>query len=161
MAEDEFALLEVRRALEVTAVRLACARQLPDHAQGLRDLRDRLDEEVSTLRDYAVLVGEIHHLIAAAADNAYLADAIAPLQSLSRRFWHHHVRDVAGEIERGSHLLRGILDGVLSGDADRATEASIALNDYLVEFTRSVVSPPAMSSSATSSSSRRSAGGVS
>lgn len=141
MAEDEYALLEVRRALEVTAVRLACARQLPEHDERLMDVLSRLDDDISTLREYAEVVGEIHHLIASAAGNAYLADAIAPLQSLSRRFWHHHVRDVSGEIDKGSHILRQIVEGVLERDADAATQASIALNDYLVEFTRTVVSP--------------------
>lgn len=141
MAEDEYALLEVRRALEVTCVRLACSRQLPGHAEQLRALLVRLDEEISSLREYADLVGDIHHVVADAAGNAYLADAIAPLQSLSRRFWHHHVRDVAAEIRTGSHHLRQILESVLAKDADRATQASIALNDYLVDFTRAVVSP--------------------
>ena len=143
MVEDEFALLEVRRALEVTAVRLACVRQRPEHVAALERLLKRLDGEIPTLREYAGVVGEIHHLIAAASDNAYLADSIAPLQSLSRRFWRHHVQDVAREIEHGSALLRQIVEGVLARDADRATAASLALNDYLIDFTRAVASPPA------------------
>ena len=142
VAEDEYALLEVRRALEVTSVRLACSRQRPEHAEQLRALRQRLTGDIGSLRDYAGLVGEVHHLIASAAGNAYLSDAIAPLQSLSRRYWYHHVRDAASEMATGARLLRGIVDAVLARDPERAARASIALNNYLVDFTHSVAAPP-------------------
>ena len=142
VAEDEYALLEVRRALEVTSVRLACSRQRPEHAEQLCALRQRLAGDIGSLRDYAGLMGEVHHLIASAAGNACLSDAIARLQSLSRRYWYHHVRDAASEMATGARLLRGIVDAVLARDPERAARASIALNNYLVDSTHAVAAPP-------------------
>lgn len=87
-------------------------------------------------------MGEVHHLIAAAAGNACLSDAIAPLQSLPRRYWYHHVRDAASEMAKGARLLRGIVDADLGRDPERAARTSIALNNYLVDFTHAVAAPP-------------------
>lgn len=140
-AEDQFRLLEVRRPLEATAVQLASARHTTAQRDEMHTLLDRLAEPTESLRDYADLVGETHHLVTSAADNGYLADAIAPLQSLSRRFWHHHVRDEHRETEIGTQYLTRILEGVLSHDAAEAVAATLALNDYLIAFTHATLAP--------------------
>lgn len=80
-------------------------------------------------------------MLVAGARNEYLADAIAPLQGLSRRFWFGRVEDDAAEIAAGSQLHVAILQAVLDGDADAAEKASLALNDYLVEFAYRTLRP--------------------
>jgi DNA-binding GntR family transcriptional regulator len=86
------------------------------------------------LRSYAETVKGTHDLIVTAADNDYLADAMAPLQGLSRRFWLTHVLDEHAEIGRGAALHATILTAILDRDRDAARAASLALNDYLVAF---------------------------
>ncbi|WP_312918502.1 GntR family transcriptional regulator [Kocuria sp.] len=137
--EDQFNLLVVRRPLETTAVRLAALRRGTAYDNALGGLIGRLSSPLSTLDDYADLLGDAHHTVAAAANNPYLSDAIAPLQSLSRRFWFHHVVDAQQEIEMGAELLGPILRGVMEREPTLAENASLALNDYLVGFTQEVV----------------------
>ena len=62
-----------------------------------------------------------------------------PLQGLSRRFWIVHAREENNDILRGRDLHRAILTAISERDAEAATAASRALNDYLVEFALAVV----------------------
>lgn len=133
--ETQLRMLEVRRVLETLAVRLAChGAALCDRA-GMEAVLLRLSGEPLSLADYAEALKEIHRLVASAGGNEYLADAMAPLQGLSRRFWLAHLRDdAATEIQRGSGHYLAILRAILARDPDAAEQASLALNDYLVEF---------------------------
>jgi Transcriptional regulators len=132
--EAELRMLELRRVLEGLAVRLAAGRAGNDVRAQMTAMVSLLAKDAFTLEAYADTVKDTHDLIAAGAGNDYLADAIAPLQGLSRRFWFTHVVDHAGEIAAGSALHTRILQAILDGDADAAETASHALNDYLVDF---------------------------
>ena len=133
--EDQLRMLEVRRELEALAVRLAARRATRDEQQGMRAMIDLLTSTDFTLSSYAETIEETHTLIAQTAHNSHLANAMAPLQSLSRRFWIAHVRDDdKREIASGAALHIAILDSILTGDTDRAERASLELNDYLVQF---------------------------
>jgi DNA-binding GntR family transcriptional regulator len=70
----------------------------------------------------------------AGAHNEYLAETMAPLQGLSRRFWYTHVVDEETEIKTGANLHVAILQAILGRDPDAAEAASHDLNDYLVSF---------------------------
>lgn len=133
--------LELRRVLEVLAVRLACARATEPQRQDIRQLVAELQCGGYTLWEYAETVKRTHDLIAAGANNDYLADAMAPLQGLSRRFWIGHVVDDETEIKTGSALHIAMLQAVLARDADAAESASHDLNDYLVDFARASLNP--------------------
>lgn len=133
--EAQLRLLELRRVLEVLAVRLACQRATEAVRRQMTELLDVLAADAFTLEAYAETVKDTHDLIVAAAANDYLADAMAPLQGLSRRFWFTHVVDQQAEITAGSTLHTNILRAILDGDPDAAESASLALNDYLVDFT--------------------------
>jgi DNA-binding GntR family transcriptional regulator len=84
--------------------------------------------------EYSDTIKRTHDLIAAGARNDYLADAMAPLQGLSRRFWIGHVVDDEKEIATGAAMHIAILEAVLAKDSHAAELASQALNAYLVEF---------------------------
>jgi DNA-binding GntR family transcriptional regulator len=85
-------------------------------------------------RAFGPLLRRSHGLIAAGADNPYLPVAMAPLQGLSRRFWFANLRDVAADLRDGADRHVDILRAIHAQDPDRAARASLALNDYLVEF---------------------------
>jgi len=140
--ESQLRMLEVRRALETLAVRLACHNAKPDQREQMKALKKRLTGEALAKPDYAETLKEFHELIAHAAGNEYLADAMAPLQGLSRRFWLAHLREESNEIQRGAAYCHAILRAILARDVTGAERSSLALNDYLVEFAYSVLRHP-------------------
>lgn len=132
--EAQLRMLELRRVLEALAVRLACQGSSDADRAAMGEMIQLLEADRFTLRQYLDTVKETHQMIVAASHNEYLADAMAPLQGLSRRFWITHVRDEQAEITQGSRLHAQILRTILERDSEGAEKASHALNDYLVEF---------------------------
>jgi DNA-binding GntR family transcriptional regulator len=132
--EAQLRMLEVRRVLEALAVRLGSHRADSRDRAGMQLMVDRLRQETFTLMAYAETVKETHDLIIAGAHNEYLAETMAPLQGLSRRFWYTHVVDEETEIKSGANLHVAILQAILGRDPDAAEAASHDLNDYLVSF---------------------------
>lgn len=132
--EAQLRMLELRRVLEALAVRLACERSSQVDRDGMEAMVGRLEQGGFDLKGYAETVRGTHDLIVVSAHNEYLADAMAPLQGLSRRFWFTHVTDVDTEIKAGANLHVAILKAILGRDADAAEIAALELNDYLVEF---------------------------
>jgi DNA-binding FadR family transcriptional regulator len=100
---------------------------------GIQSLTGEL-EDIHELDDCVRAVRATHVMLCEAAHNEYLADAMTPLQGLSRRFWLAHVVDAADEIGSGKSLHRQLLRSILARDAEAAQQASIQLNDYLVRF---------------------------
>jgi DNA-binding GntR family transcriptional regulator len=132
--EAELKLLELRRVLEVLAVRLASERARPAERDAMLHMVTCIDRHGQTLIEYADTITGTHDLIVAAAHNEHLSDAMAPLQGLSRRFWLMHVVDEETEIKSGSSLHSALLHAIHARDADKAEQASLALNDYLIDF---------------------------
>ncbi|MCV9940870.1 GntR family transcriptional regulator [Boseaceae bacterium BT-24-1] len=137
--EDQLSGLEVRRAVEVLAVELACSRATEKDIGAIAALTATLAGDFA-LHEYSETVRQTHALIIQAAHNPYLEALMVPLQTLSRRFWIMHVRDERAEIAHGKRLHQDILQAILAKDTAQAGAASLALNAYLVEFALSVVS---------------------
>lgn len=132
--ETQLRMLEVRRVLEALAVRLACHNANEGDRARMDAMVRRLSGDPMPLAEYAETLKDTHQMIATAGHNEYLADAMAPLQGLSRRFWLAHVHDKPEEIGRGSAHNLAILGAILARDPTAAERASLTLNDYLVEF---------------------------
>ncbi|CAM3686248.1 GntR family transcriptional regulator [Micrococcus flavus] len=130
--DDQLARLEVRRPLEVLAVELAAvradARQLAAVGEHMRALADVRDHE-----DYLSALARSHELIRGLANNDHLADALQPLQGLSRRFWLATTRDRQDEVEIGRSLYTPALGAVVRQDAAGAREAILLLHDHLAD----------------------------
>jgi DNA-binding GntR family transcriptional regulator len=119
--------------MEALAVALACERATSAQLAGIEALAEEL-EDIHELDDYVRAVRATHVMLCEAAHNEYLADAMTPLQGLSRRFWLAHVIDPAEEVGSGKKLHLQLLRSILARDAEAAQQASIQLNDYLVRF---------------------------
>jgi len=132
--DAELKSLEIRRVLEVLAVRLACERASAEERQDMYAMVEAIRRNQYSLVEYMDTVKGTHDLIVAGAHNPYLVDAMTPLQGLSRRFWLAYVTDAEVEIDKGSAHHVAILQAILSRDAPAAQRASEALNDYLVDF---------------------------
>jgi DNA-binding GntR family transcriptional regulator len=137
--EAQLKRLELRRPLDSLAVSLACRRATGEQRCAMGSLAARLQRNALTLKEYAETVRETHNLIVASAHNEYLADAMAPLQGLSRRFWICHVRDAQREIRAGGQLHYAILTAIRERDEERAQAYSLELNDYLTDFALSTL----------------------
>ena len=136
--EDQLSGLEVRRAVEVLAVELACSRATEKDIAAIAALKSTLVGDFG-LHEYSDTIRQTHALIIQAAHNPYLEALMVPLQTLSRRFWIMHVRDERAEITHGKRLHQDILQAILARDTQQAGAASLALNAYLVDFALSVV----------------------
>lgn len=133
--ESQLQLLEIRRSLEELAVRLAARRADSAQREDVLTLAGVLEDFTGDdIRAFGPLLKQSHGLIAAAAHNSYLPVAMAPLQSLSRRFWFANLRDVAADLRAGADRNVAILKAICKQDADAAAQASLQLNDYLTEF---------------------------
>ncbi|MGP4033334.1 GntR family transcriptional regulator [Pseudarthrobacter sp. 1C304] len=131
--DDQLRRLEVRRAMEALAVALACERATPAQLARIQALTEEL-ADINELGDYVRAVRATHVMLCDAAHNEYLADAMTPLQGLSRRFWMAQVIDEAEEVRSGKQLHLQILRSILARDSAAAQQASIELNDYLVQY---------------------------
>lgn len=139
--EEQLRLLELRLSLEKLAVRLACQRATEADRRPMEQMASILDRDDFTMDECAGTVRDTHGLIVRAAHNDYLADAIAPLQGLSRRFWFAHVLDQETEIHAGARLHRAILTAILAKDVKAAEKAVENLNKYLVDFAYATIRP--------------------
>lgn len=141
--EEHFRLLELRRAMEDLAVRLAVFRSETRQKESMVELSGRLDAfEGDDVRAFAMLLKSVHGLVTAAAHNDYLQLAMAPLQALSRRFWFAHLPDVTTHLAQAARLHSTILQAVAHGDESVAVAASHHLNDYLIDVTYQALSAP-------------------
>lgn len=132
--ETELRILEVRRELDVVAVRLAAKRATEQQRQEMRELAMVLAQPGITLTKYAETVRETHRILAASANNTYLVESLLPLQNLSRRYWISHVTDAEAEIQTSSVCHLQMLRGSADGEPQTAEAAAYKLNDYLVDF---------------------------
>lgn len=131
--EDQLSRLEVRRAMEVLAVGLACKRATSKDLELIGAMAIALEGDFS-FSEYSESIRQTHKLIIDSAHNPYLEALMRPLQALSRRFWMTNVRDEDAEVSRGKVLHREILLSIQERNTRRAEVASLALNDYLIEF---------------------------
>ena len=141
--EAQFKLLELRRPVEELAVRLAAQRADPDQRAEMYELADRFIQfEGADLKAFGDYLKRAHRVTVRAAGNEYLLMAMAPLQGLSRRFWFGQLRDPAAELSLAAELHDNVLRPIGDADPDRASKASLALNDYLVEFAYATLKRP-------------------
>lgn len=137
--ESQLRMLEVRRVLEALAGRLACHNATAADRARMEDMVHRLSGAPMPLVDYADALKETHQMIATAGHNEYLADAMAPLHGLSRRFWLAHIQHRPDEIVRGGAHNLAILRAILAREPGAAEQACLTLNDDLVEFAYSTI----------------------
>jgi DNA-binding GntR family transcriptional regulator len=141
--EAQLQLLEIRRSVEQLAVGLAVRRSTADHRHAMAELADALESfSGEDYRAFGPLLRRSHGLIASAAQNPFLPAAMAPLHGLSRRFWFANMQDVAADLHDGADKHIAILRAICAQDAEAATRASLALNDYLVQFAHRTLQHP-------------------
>lgn len=142
-ADAQLKLLEVRRTLEVLAVRLASHRATTEQRESMLELATKMEDSVDEhIAVFGGLLKRDHELVTAATFNDFVLAAMAPLQGLSRRFWFSHMRDVPAELQIGAQFHGAILRAICCGDETEAQAAALRLNEYLIDFTYRTLGTP-------------------
>ncbi len=141
--EQELMLLEVRRELERLVARRAAQHASETQRALFRQYADEM-ERAAAAGDEASYVRfdkAFNDLIIEAAHNPIAAQALAPLHSLSRRFWYSHYLYVSKRMPLGGKYHAAIMRAVAASDVEAAAEAVDRLMDFVEELTRSMLRP--------------------
>ncbi len=135
--KSQLELLKLRREVERLMVRLAAERttfaerrQFMDLAAAMRNSA-RENDDVGFMR----LDREFNGMLAATCRNQFARRAIALTQSLSRRFWYMHYKEVL-DLPECALLHADLAEAIGQGDVDAGAAASDILMEYMERFTR-------------------------
>jgi DNA-binding GntR family transcriptional regulator len=122
--EDIFA---VRKALEALAVKLACPRL---SAEDMGILEGIIESGKSTVESqdveaWTALDEQFHKVIIGRCGNAFLQDALGGIFDQVRVLWWL-AGDLPGHIEEGIRGHEALLSALKAGDADQASQRTIA-----------------------------------
>lgn len=114
--------MEVRRILELEAVRLACERHRKDDLMRLKTILDETDRRISARENIVDLDENFHLGIATATQNTVFAQLVNSFFRSSRRRRQHYFTKV--ERRQQSHdEHKKIFDAIRRADADAAYDA--------------------------------------
>jgi len=133
-------VLEFRRDISNFIARLGAIRADSSERHALRRVAQDFLEAATSADGRRINEAdkEFHELFAACAHNNYAATAIAPLDSLARRFFYAHSMDIG----RSAQLHADIAVAIADGNPLEAERATHALADYLDELSLSTLDKP-------------------
>ncbi len=136
---DHLALLEARAVLERLLARRAAAvardalrRELVDCSVSMTRRAEAGDLEGFMRQDKT-----FDSIIAQGARNRFASAAVAPMQTLSRRFWYAH--QAGTDLEPSARLHVAVMGAIVEADPDAAGRASDALMDDLRQAAKRVL----------------------
>lgn len=133
-------LLEVRRELERLMARAACQRAQDTECRRFHDIADGMHRAAADADDIAFmrLDQELNMLLIEAARNEFASKSMQLMNSLSRRFWYRHYKEVA-DLPLCARLHAQLARNVAERNADAASQAADQLLDYIENFTRATL----------------------
>lgn len=137
---EQMLVLELRREFEPLVAARAARRATVDERRYLSKIADSFLEAGSTVdvMKFLRVNFESRRFIIACARNPFIANAFAPINSLTRRFFFVYERETK-DVGRASALHAAVLKAIASGDEVAAAEAATAMVDYAEYYTRSVI----------------------
>ena len=125
-------VLETRRQLEPRAARLMAGSITPEARERLIDCAKTMTECAITGDREGFLTADksFDEIMEATCPNPFISQALASLQTHSRRYWFHHATplSLATSVELHVHVIRALLQA----DADQTEEAMTRLIDGLI-----------------------------
>ena len=133
---DQIHILETRRQLEPLAARLVAGNMSPPARQALIDCAKQMTECAVTadIEGFLEADKEFDLILEAHCPNPFLSQALAPLQTHSRRFWFAGAN--AERLDRSVQLHVAVIRAMLREDGDEAESAMVRLIDGLSEMAR-------------------------
>lgn len=138
--QEQLLVLEVRRELERLIATRAARRALPEEKNKLPAMAQAMEnagkmgDVLAYLRSLFVANG----FLAECARNPFAANAIAPLHTLSRRFYFVHHKEL-NDLRIVGRLHADVARAVAASDEKRAGNAADRMMDYVETFTRETI----------------------
>jgi DNA-binding GntR family transcriptional regulator len=137
---EQMLVVELRRELEPLVAARAARRATIDERRHLSKTADSFMEAGATVdvMKFLRIHFESKRYIIACARNPFVANAFAPINALTRRFYFVYQRE-AGDVAQAASLHAAVLKAIASGDEIAAGEAARTMVDYAEYYTRSVI----------------------
>lgn len=135
--KSQLELLKVRREVERLMARLAAERTTQEEREHFAKLADAMRRSAEENDDvgFMRLDRQLNVMLAEACRNQYARRAMGLMQSLSRRFWYMHYKQVL-DLPQCALLHAALAQAIAAGDAEGAGRGTDALIDYMERFTR-------------------------
>ncbi|MFC4350987.1 GntR family transcriptional regulator [Fodinicurvata halophila] len=136
-------LLEVRRELERLMASCSARRASSGEKEEFRQLAEGMTKAAENEDDitFMRLDRRLNQLLCQASRNEYITNAIGLIQSLSRRFWYSHYKEVL-DLPLCARLHASLATAISQGNPEEAMQASDDLMDYIEDFTRASLDAP-------------------
>jgi DNA-binding GntR family transcriptional regulator len=137
---EQMLVLELRKEFEPLVASRAARRATVDERRYLSKIADSFMEAGATVdvMKFLRVHFESKRYIIACARNPFIANAFAPINALTRRFYFVYQRETK-DVARAAALHAAVLKAIASGDEVAAADAARAMVDYAEYYTRSVI----------------------
>jgi DNA-binding GntR family transcriptional regulator len=137
---EQMLVLELRKEFEPLVASRAARRATIDERRFLSKQADSFLEAGATVdvMKFLRVHFESKRFIIACARNPFIANAFAPINALTRRFYFVYQRETQ-DVAKASALHAAVLKAIASGDEVAAADAAKAMVDYAEYYTRSVI----------------------
>lgn len=137
---EQMLVLELRREFEPLVASRAARRATVDERRYLSKIADSFLEAGATVdvMKFLRVHFESKRFVIACARNPFVANAFAPINALTRRFYFVYQRETK-DVARAAALHAAVLKAIAAGDEVAAAEAATAMVDYAEYYTRSVI----------------------
>jgi DNA-binding GntR family transcriptional regulator len=137
---EQMLVVELRKEFEPLVASRAARRATVDERRYLSKIADSFMEAGATVdvMKFLRVHFESKRFIIACARNPFIANAFAPINALTRRFYFVYQRETR-DVARAAALHAAVLKAIASGDEAAAADAARAMVDYAEYYTRSVI----------------------
>jgi DNA-binding GntR family transcriptional regulator len=137
---EQMLVVELRREFEPLVASRAARRATVDERRYLSKIANSFMEAGATVDvlKFLRVHFESKRFIIACARNPFVANAFAPINALTRRFYFFYQRE-AKDVAQAATLHAAVLKAIASGDETAAAAAAIAMVDYAEYYTRTVI----------------------
>jgi len=137
---EQMLVVELRQEFEPLVASRAARRATVDERRYLSRTADSFLEAGATVdvMKFLRVHFESKRFIIACARNPFIANAFAPINALTRRFYFVYQRETK-DVARAAALHAAVLKAIASGDETAAAEAAKTMVDYAEYYTRSVI----------------------
>lgn len=134
---DQLAMIAVRKGIENVLAGRAARFASEEERRRFHEVAQLFDKVAATQDGHAFVNAdrEFNSLIVATARNKYAAQAIAPIEAQTRRFWYLHFKHF-GDLQRVCQLHAHVARRIAENDEAGAREGSDKIVDYAEEYTR-------------------------
>ncbi len=139
-AKQQLHLLEMRREIDRFIARSAARRATSDERRRFEEVAETFEVSAKTGDEVSFMRADkaFHALFASAAKNEFAISALDLMDSLSRRYWYAHHKQV-GDLQLSAKFHAAIAGAIAAGDEAAAASASDRLLDYMEGFTKATL----------------------